>query len=66
MLKVGFIGLGTMGSGMAANIQKAGFSMTINDLREDNASPLLAAQSPLTKSTLHCLAVHVNAHAIRK
>lgn len=43
MLKVGFIGLGTMGSGMAANIHKAGFSMTINDLREDNASPLLAA-----------------------
>jgi 3-hydroxyisobutyrate dehydrogenase-like beta-hydroxyacid dehydrogenase len=43
MVKVGFIGLGTMGSGMAANIQKAGFEMVVNDLREDAASPLLAA-----------------------
>ena len=42
-MKVGFIGLGTMGAGMAANIQKAGFELTVNDLREDAASPHLAA-----------------------
>jgi 3-hydroxyisobutyrate dehydrogenase len=42
-MKIGFIGLGTMGASMASNIQKAGFEMTVNDLREDAASPHLAA-----------------------
>jgi 3-hydroxyisobutyrate dehydrogenase len=42
-MKVGFIGLGTMGAGMASNIQKAGVELTVNDLREDAASPHLAA-----------------------
>src|SRR5690349_15437137 len=42
-MKVGFIGLGTMGAGMASNIQKAGYELVVNDLREDAASPHLAA-----------------------
>lgn len=41
-LKVGFIGLGLMGSGMAANILKAGYALTLHDLRKASAEPLLA------------------------
>ena len=41
--RVGFIGLGTMGAGMAANIQRAGYELVVHDLREDAASPHLAA-----------------------
>lgn len=33
--KVGFIGLGTMGKPMATNILKAGFALTVYDLREE-------------------------------
>ena len=33
--KIGFIGLGSMGKPMAANIVKAGFELTVYDLRED-------------------------------
>jgi 3-hydroxyisobutyrate dehydrogenase len=42
-VKVGFIGLGTMGASMATNLQRAGHSLVVNDLREDAASPHLAA-----------------------
>src|SRR5919202_3311512 len=42
-MKVGFIGVGTMGSGMASNLQKAGHELVVNDVREDAASPHLAA-----------------------
>ena len=41
METVGFIGLGNMGGGMSANIQKAGYSMVVYDLREEAARPLL-------------------------
>jgi 3-hydroxyisobutyrate dehydrogenase-like beta-hydroxyacid dehydrogenase len=34
MTKVGFIGLGTMGGGMALNIRKAGFEMVVHDLNK--------------------------------
>ena len=34
-LKIGFIGLGTMGKPMAVNIAKAGFDLTVYDLREE-------------------------------
>ena len=37
MTTVGFIGLGTMGGGMALNIRKAGFDMVVNDLNRDAA-----------------------------
>jgi 3-hydroxyisobutyrate dehydrogenase len=34
-MKVGFIGLGTMGGSMSLNIRKAGYEMIVNDLRPE-------------------------------
>ena len=34
-MKVGFIGLGTMGAFMAANIQKAGYQLVVHDIRRE-------------------------------
>jgi 3-hydroxyisobutyrate dehydrogenase-like beta-hydroxyacid dehydrogenase len=42
-MKVGFIGLGKMGGGMAATILKAGHVLFINDLQQGAAKPLLEA-----------------------
>ena len=42
-MKIGFIGLGMMGSGMAANLQKAGHDLIVHDLRRAAAEPYLAA-----------------------
>ena len=42
-MKVGFIGLGTMGASMATNLQRAGHALVVHDLREEAASPHLAA-----------------------
>jgi 3-hydroxyisobutyrate dehydrogenase len=42
-MQVGFIGVGTMGSGMAANLQKAGHKLVINDLTRQAASHHLNA-----------------------
>src|SRR5436190_23532629 len=42
-MKIGFIGLGMMGSGMAANLQKAGHDLLVHDLRRAAAEPYLAA-----------------------
>ena len=41
-MQVGFIGLGTMGTKMAANLQKAGYRLVVHDLRRDAATPHLA------------------------
>ena len=41
-ITVGFIGLGNMGSGMTRNLQKAGFPLVVNDLREESAVELIA------------------------
>src|SRR5919198_2720780 len=41
-MKIGFIGLGMMGSGMAANLQKAGHDLVVHDLRRSAAEPYLA------------------------
>jgi 3-hydroxyisobutyrate dehydrogenase-like beta-hydroxyacid dehydrogenase len=41
-MKIGFIGLGMMGSGMAANLQKAGHELVVHDLRRAAAEPCLA------------------------
>src|SRR6187431_1859501 len=38
---IGFIGLGTMGSRMAANLQKAGYKLIVNDLRKESAAPFI-------------------------
>lgn len=50
-MKVGFIGLGTMGGRMAANLRKAGFSLVVHDVLPGAAEPFLAdgvswAESP--------------------
>ena len=42
-MKVGFIGLGTMGAFMAANLQKAGHQLVINDVRREAGANRLAA-----------------------
>jgi 3-hydroxyisobutyrate dehydrogenase-like beta-hydroxyacid dehydrogenase len=41
-MKIGFIGLGMMGSGMAANLQKAGHDLVVHDLRRAAAEPYIA------------------------
>ena len=42
-MKIGFIGLGTMGRHMASNLIKAGHELVVNDLRRAAAEPHLAA-----------------------
>lgn len=42
-MKVGFIGLGTMGSGMALNTIKGGFELIVHDVNRDAAGPHLEA-----------------------
>jgi 3-hydroxyisobutyrate dehydrogenase-like beta-hydroxyacid dehydrogenase len=42
-MRVGFIGLGTMGANMASNLQRAGHELVVNDIREEAATPHLAA-----------------------
>ena len=39
---VGFIGLGSMGSGMTRNLQRAGFPLVVTDLRPESAAELIA------------------------
>jgi 3-hydroxyisobutyrate dehydrogenase-like beta-hydroxyacid dehydrogenase len=41
-MKIGFIGLGMMGSGIVANLQKAGHDLVVHDLRRAAAEPYLA------------------------
>jgi len=36
-MRVGFIGLGTMGASIALNAIKGGFALTVHDLRRDAA-----------------------------
>ena len=42
-MKIGFIGIGTMGGHMAFNLRKAGFEVTVNDLKSELADRHLAA-----------------------
>jgi 3-hydroxyisobutyrate dehydrogenase-like beta-hydroxyacid dehydrogenase len=42
-MNIGFIGLGNMGMGMATNILKRGYPLTVHDLRMEIAEPLLKA-----------------------
>jgi 3-hydroxyisobutyrate dehydrogenase len=37
-MKVGFIGVGTMGRHMAANLMKSGFALVVNDVRKEAAA----------------------------
>ena len=50
-MRIGFIGLGMMGKGMAANLQKAGYELVVHDLNRVAAEPFLSrgatwAESP--------------------
>lgn len=38
---VGFIGLGSMGTGMTRNLQQAGYPLVVNDLRPESAEELI-------------------------
>jgi 3-hydroxyisobutyrate dehydrogenase len=42
-MNIGFIGLGTMGKGMALNLLKAGYELVVYDIRKQSAEPHLAA-----------------------
>jgi 3-hydroxyisobutyrate dehydrogenase-like beta-hydroxyacid dehydrogenase len=42
-MRVGFIGLGTMGSGISANMRKAGHEMVVHDARRQAAEKICAA-----------------------
>jgi len=42
-MKVGFIGLGTMGRHMASNLMKGGHQLVVNDVRREAAAPHLQA-----------------------
>jgi 3-hydroxyisobutyrate dehydrogenase len=41
-MHIGFIGLGTMGTSMAANLQKAGYQLVVHDVRRTSAEPHIA------------------------
>jgi len=41
-MKVGFIGVGTMGASMASHLQEAGHELNVSDLRKEAAAPHLA------------------------
>jgi 3-hydroxyisobutyrate dehydrogenase len=41
-MRIGFIGLGTMGASMAANLQKAGYRLVVHDVRRASADPHVA------------------------
>jgi len=49
-MKIGFIGMGIMGSRMAANLQKAGHSVVLFNRTRAKAEPLLAAGAHWTDS----------------
>jgi 3-hydroxyisobutyrate dehydrogenase len=42
-MRVGFIGLGTMGQHLAAHLREGGYELVVNDVREEAAAPHLAA-----------------------
>ena len=50
METVGFIGLGNMGSGMAMNIQRAGYPQVVHDINETATRPLLEGGARLASS----------------
>lgn len=50
MKKLGFIGLGNMGKPMATNLVKAGYPLTVHDLRPEPVKELVAAGATATDS----------------
>ena len=49
-MNVGFIGLGHMGSGMAANLVKAGHTVTVYNRTEERTEPLVALGARAAKN----------------
>ena len=49
-MKVGFIGLGAMGRGMAANLQKAGFELVLHDINAAAGTPFIERGAIWAKS----------------
>ena len=49
-MKIGFIGLGLMGGGMASNLIKAGHDLVVHDIRRECAKPLLEAGASWAES----------------
>lgn len=49
-MKIGFIGLGKMGSGMAGNLQRAGHELTVYNRTAEKAEPFTKAAATLAKS----------------
>lgn len=58
-MKIGFIGLGIMGSRMAANLQKKGHELVVHNRTKDKAQPLLDAGASWAETPAE-LAKHVN------
>ena len=64
-LNVGFVGLGNMGEGMASNLAKAGFALTVRDIRPEPVQRLVALGAAVaasnyelaTRSNLVCVAL---------
>jgi len=50
-MNIGFIGLGNMGSGMAANILKGGYPLTVYDMRSEAVNSLLESGATLAANT---------------
>lgn len=55
-MKIGFIGLGTMGKNAAANVARAGFEMVVHDIRPEAAAPLIAMGAKQADSPASVLA----------
>jgi 3-hydroxyisobutyrate dehydrogenase-like beta-hydroxyacid dehydrogenase len=49
-MKIGFVGLGLMGRGMAANLQKAGHDLVVNDLSREASGPFVERGATWAKS----------------
>lgn len=56
-MRLGFIGLGSMGSNMAMALLKAGYQLNVHDLRQDAAEALLAAGALWCDSAVACAEV---------
>ena len=46
-MDIGFIGAGNMGAGMANNLLKAGYTLTVQEVNRDRAAPLLEQGAPV-------------------
>ena len=53
-MKVGFIGLGHMGAGMAGNLIKAGHEVTVYNRTPEKAQALVAAGARIAAAKADC------------